>query len=437
MLEQLSNALVFSAFYTAAKLGKAELADVTVDVYNPANTKIVTAAAATAVGGGLYQYTLGAGSVATEGSYKAIFKTGDATVDVKELPALWVVGTAGIENLVPSGTLADSVWDELLAGHVTPDSAGLYVKSTYTLLYGPGSTEYQIKAQTGGAVPIENAHVWITSTNDPSAAIRWEGITNASGYACKIGIGTAGFWYDPTQTGYIWVAHPSYVFAMPTTWVTGVGGLTKTITGTAVAGGTRPTVTEALAELRLRLNDVDEGAYTPADLLSCLNAEYMRQQMLLRCYIQTESVALAMGVHTYDSHPIFEPIEVSLSGDILAMRSFGDMGVSLETWNQSANDTPTEWMRTQGSFIRVHPTPDATGTLIVHGYGVAAKLTSGNDQPLGLPAGFDWAAWMDGAEMEARKRRAQYSGNAGVIALLLDWVKLWVEKARASVKGGG
>jgi hypothetical protein len=97
MLEQVSNSVKFLAFYTASKQGKTGLT-VTVDVYNPSGTQIVTGASATALGGGLYAYTLSTDN-SSEGEYAAIFKTDDSTVDAQHIPSLWVLGRAGVENL--------------------------------------------------------------------------------------------------------------------------------------------------------------------------------------------------------------------------------------------------------------------------------------------------------------------------------------------------
>jgi hypothetical protein len=97
MLEQVSNSVKFLAFFTASKQGKTGLT-VAVDVYNPSGTQIVTGASATALGGGLYSYTLSTNNSA-EGEYAAIFKTTDATVDAQHIPSLWVLGRAGVENL--------------------------------------------------------------------------------------------------------------------------------------------------------------------------------------------------------------------------------------------------------------------------------------------------------------------------------------------------
>lgn len=138
MIEQTNNDVKFLAFFIASKVGKTGLADVTVDVYNPAGSEIVTGGSASEVGDGLYSYTLTANLVATMGEYPAVFKTADATVDQQHIPALWVVGRAGVENLDASidaitpgltqgpdeTVIAAAVWDEDLTTHVTANSAG-------------------------------------------------------------------------------------------------------------------------------------------------------------------------------------------------------------------------------------------------------------------------------------------------------------------------
>jgi hypothetical protein len=97
MLEQVSTSVKFLAFFTASKQGKTGLT-VTIDIYNPSGTQIVTAGSATALGGGLYSYTLTSNN-SSEGEYAAIFKTSDSTVDAQHIPSLWVLGRAGVENL--------------------------------------------------------------------------------------------------------------------------------------------------------------------------------------------------------------------------------------------------------------------------------------------------------------------------------------------------
>jgi hypothetical protein len=108
MLEQVSTSVKFLAFYTASKQGSTGLT-VTVDVYDPAGTKIVDASAATELAGGLYTYTLSS-SNSSAGEYVAIFKTADANVDAQHVPSLWSLGRAGVENLdaTISSRLADA-----------------------------------------------------------------------------------------------------------------------------------------------------------------------------------------------------------------------------------------------------------------------------------------------------------------------------------------
>lgn len=97
MLEQVSTSVKFVAFFTASKTGKTGLT-VTIDIYDPSGSQIVTGGSATAIGGGLYAYTLSTNNSA-EGEYAAIFKTTDSTVDSQHIPSLWVLGRAGVENL--------------------------------------------------------------------------------------------------------------------------------------------------------------------------------------------------------------------------------------------------------------------------------------------------------------------------------------------------
>lgn len=99
MLEQVSNAVTFYAFYTASQTGKTGLT-VTVDVWRGSDgNATVTAASATEIGDGVYKYQLASGSTATESEYIAVFKTTDTTVDFKWIPAMWAVGKAGVEDL--------------------------------------------------------------------------------------------------------------------------------------------------------------------------------------------------------------------------------------------------------------------------------------------------------------------------------------------------
>jgi antitoxin component HigA of HigAB toxin-antitoxin module len=116
MLEQVSTSVKFLSFFTSLKQGKTGLT-VTIDIYDPSGTQIVTAGSATALGGGLYSYVLSTNN-STEGEYAAIFKTTDSTVDSQHIPSLWILGRAGVENLdaATSTRLASS-------GYTAPSAA--------------------------------------------------------------------------------------------------------------------------------------------------------------------------------------------------------------------------------------------------------------------------------------------------------------------------
>ncbi len=127
-LEQTGNAITFYAFYTDSGQGKtgltvtASVIEVQVD---GTATEIVTDAAATEVGRGVYRYLLASGSVGEEGEYIAIFET-SGTVDQDHIAACWVIERAGIENLDASIQTVDTVADGIKA--VTdnlPDSGAL------------------------------------------------------------------------------------------------------------------------------------------------------------------------------------------------------------------------------------------------------------------------------------------------------------------------
>lgn len=142
MIEQISNAVKFLAFFTESKLGKTGLT-VTVDVYGPGETLLVEAGSAVEIGGGLYRYILASGSTGDVGEYVCLFKTATDTVDLQHIPALWVVGRAGVENLdaaistrlstagytAPTtpptvGAIAAEVWDTVAADHDTAGTTG-------------------------------------------------------------------------------------------------------------------------------------------------------------------------------------------------------------------------------------------------------------------------------------------------------------------------
>lgn len=101
-MEQTGSSLTFLALFTASKVGKTGLTP-TVNVWriqtDGTTTQIVTSGSATAVAKGIYRYVLSGASVTLEGEYLAVFETTDSSVDQQEVPSLWSVSRAGVENL--------------------------------------------------------------------------------------------------------------------------------------------------------------------------------------------------------------------------------------------------------------------------------------------------------------------------------------------------
>jgi hypothetical protein len=163
MIEQVSTSVKFLAFFTASKQGKTGLT-VTIDIYAPSGSQIVTGGSATAVGGGLYAYTLSTNN-SSEGEYAAIFKTSDTTVDSQHIPSLWVLGRAGVENLDSSvssrstltaeqvsveaaGALVDVGLNTTITNRIDADISSRLAGSAYT---APANSDVAgIKAKTDG-----------------------------------------------------------------------------------------------------------------------------------------------------------------------------------------------------------------------------------------------------------------------------------------------
>lgn len=136
----------FIAQYIASKLGKTGLT-VTVNVYRVSDqAQVVTGAAATEIGDGVYLYAWA--SADEDEEYVATFATADGTVDQQMLMATdW---TARIVN---------DVWDELLIGstHNISTSAGRRLREVGTNVIreataqGPGAGTNQIQLDAGAS----------------------------------------------------------------------------------------------------------------------------------------------------------------------------------------------------------------------------------------------------------------------------------------------
>lgn len=166
--EQINNSIRFIAFYTNDGIGKTGLT-VTSDVWNPAGSQVASVASATEIGGGFYRYDLDSGSVGSVGEYISVFKT-DGTVDQKHIPALWIVGRAGVENL-----------DATISSRATTSgvvSNGPINTSAGTITVGTNNdkTGYSLNQ----SFPSNFSSLDITSDGNVSASVITSGITRDS-----------------------------------------------------------------------------------------------------------------------------------------------------------------------------------------------------------------------------------------------------------------
>ena len=120
MLTQLSEPLVFRAYYRIGGTGKTGLADVTATVYGPSGAVLVSAQAATEIGGGLYQYILSGSYTVIAGAYTALFSTANAAVNTQQLAAEWLVGDNWLQSI-------DAAISSRLAatGYSAPNNSGI------------------------------------------------------------------------------------------------------------------------------------------------------------------------------------------------------------------------------------------------------------------------------------------------------------------------
>jgi hypothetical protein len=97
---------------------------VTVNVRDPSGVQVVAGAAATEVGDGFYTYTLTADQTTKAGTYRARFLTGDATVDQKELPAIWILGKPWVARVDAAVSSRSTFAGGAVAGVTAPVTVG-------------------------------------------------------------------------------------------------------------------------------------------------------------------------------------------------------------------------------------------------------------------------------------------------------------------------
>lgn len=123
MLSQTSQSITFHAFYTKSKVGAAPSSAPTINIERKGSGSLVVTGGTTSAGliTGHFEYTLSSGSDSAADDYFAVFHTSDTSVDVQDLPGLWIVGNSFTE-LEVGGAAPGSVdgLPVLVAGAGTP-----------------------------------------------------------------------------------------------------------------------------------------------------------------------------------------------------------------------------------------------------------------------------------------------------------------------------
>ena len=176
MLEQVSTSVKFMAFYTASKQGATGLT-VTVDIYDPSGSQIVTDGSATAVGGGLYSYTLSSNN-SSEGEYAAIFKTSDSNVDAQHIPSLWVLGRAGVENLDAVTSTRSTLTTGDLPSVPTASANATAVRTELTTELG--RIDATVSSRLADADFVAPANADITAVKTVTDALNTESLANVA-----------------------------------------------------------------------------------------------------------------------------------------------------------------------------------------------------------------------------------------------------------------
>lgn len=105
-----------------------------------------------------------------------------------------------------AAAVADAVWDEAIAGHLTSGTTGAKL-NTASASAGAGSTAYTNTVTDNGANPLDGVEVWITSDSGGASTV-------ASTTTNTLGAFTV---YLDSGTYYLWLAKGGYNFPNPTT----------------------------------------------------------------------------------------------------------------------------------------------------------------------------------------------------------------------------
>jgi len=139
MLDVSGRGITFYFFFTEDGVGDTGLT-VTCNIRKKESdgtkTTLVTDGACTEWFGGAYYYTLASGSVSTEGDYLAIGHTADTDTDQQDVPAMWAINKANLEDIDDILTDTGTTLPNAISGlnDITADNVlDATVEGTYSL----------------------------------------------------------------------------------------------------------------------------------------------------------------------------------------------------------------------------------------------------------------------------------------------------------------
>lgn len=176
-IQQSGQGITFIFYYTSGGQGKTGLSP-TVNVYNPAGSKVVDAGSATEIGDGLYKYDYTNPSSA--GVYLGVAKTNDSSVDQKELVSAWTVGMPWVQHMDAdvSSRASASAADDLALGVDTindkvdglPGAVWEYEPRSLTIGGGGGDTAINQQLNVSADYPREALRL---TAGDVAGGIRY------------------------------------------------------------------------------------------------------------------------------------------------------------------------------------------------------------------------------------------------------------------------
>ena len=192
-------------------------------------------------------------------------------------------------------------------------------------------------------------------------------------------------------------------------------------------------ITALIVKLRTRLNDLDEGAYTDAEVTYCLNTAIQETELLLRSNVQRTEFKTAdltdipadgdgLNVGSYYASDYAQVFDVWCNDAALQRLSDADLS-KLGSYEGATPAIPTVyWMN--GSDIYFWPLPIASYTFKISGLKISTAY-SGTTDITTIPRGISEMLILDRAESEARRMRLMNSINPQLQQVLYDrWLSL-------------